>query len=268
MLKKCAEIWDKVRGKTPLIHCITNYVTVNDVANIILASGASPAVVENPLESGDFARISGALYFNLGTLTGEQEAAMIEAARAAGRMGVPLIIDPVACGVIPRKTEVLKRINETGKINCIKGNSAEIKSLTGIETLARGVDSLDQGEGLEQACQSLAVKEHLVAAATGEIDVVADGKRVALIKNGTPLFGAITGAGCMAGGVVASCIAADPYEPWLATITGLAAFNIAGERACRAVGDNPGSFRPVLFDMLYHLKGLDILKEVRVEWKA
>jgi len=267
MLIKCAEIWDEVRAATPLIHCITNYVTVNDVANIILAGGASPAMVENPGESGDFARIASALYLNLGTLTGEQELAMIEAVKGCAVSGAPVIVDPVACGVIPRKVEMLKNIVENGKITCIKGNGAEIKSLAGIEALARGVDSLEQGEGLEQACQILAKKDHVVVAATGPVDVVTDGNNIALIKNGTTLFSSITGAGCMVGGVVAACIGAAPSEPWLASITGLIAFNIAGERAAQISGDNPGSFRSLLFDQLYHLRGEDILKEARVDWE-
>jgi hydroxyethylthiazole kinase len=251
-----------------LVHCITNYVTINDVANIILASGASPAMVENPREAGDFARISSALYLNLGTLTNEQELAMLEAVKGSALSGVPMIIDPVACGVIPRKVEILTRITDQGKIACIKGNSAEIKSLAGVEAQAKGVDSLDQGEGLEQACQFLAEKEQTVVAATGVVDVVSDYKRnVAFIKNGTSLFGSITGAGCMVGGVVSACIGVTPQEPWLAAITGLIAFNIAGERAAQVSGENPGTFHSLLFDKLYHLRGEDILKEAQVEWK-
>ena len=205
MLNKCAAIWEEVRSKSPLVHCITNYVTINDVANIILVkvidlaewlfipwnrgSGASPAMVENPQEAGDFARISSALYLNLGTLTSEQEMAMLEAVKGSVFSGGPVIVDPVACGVIPRKVEMLKRIVENGKITCIKGNSAEIKSLAGVEAHARGVDSLDQGEGLEQACRSLAEKGQLVVAATGAIDVVSDyTAKLALINNGTSLF--------------------------------------------------------------------------------
>ena len=267
MLRKCAEIWDKVRLKTPLVHCMTNYVTINDVANIILASGASPAMVENPQEAGDFARISSALYLNLGTLTGEQELAMVEAVKGAAVAGVPVIVDPVACGVIPRKVEMLKRFIENGKIACIKGNSAEIKSLAGVQAQARGADSLDQGEGLELACQALAEKEQAVVAGTGAVDVVADCQRLAFINNGTFLFSSITGAGCMVGGVVAACIGVVPLEPWLATITGLIAFNIAGEQAARESGANPGSFRSLLFDKLYHLRGEDIIKEAQVEWR-
>jgi len=267
MLRKCAEIWDEVRAKTPLVHCITNYVTINDVANIILAGGASPAMVENPSESGDFARIASALYLNLGTLTGEQELAMAEAVKGCAASGAPVIVDPVACGVIPRKVEMLKTIFINGKITCIKGNGAEIKSLAGLDAMARGVDSLEQGEGVEQACRVLAEKEKVIVAATGPVDVVADGNNIAYIDNGTTLFSSITGAGCMVGGVVAACIGAVPSEPWLASITGLIAFNIAGERAAQISGGNPGSFRSLLFDKLYNLRGEDILKEARVEWE-
>lgn len=269
MLNKCAEIWDEVRAKGPLVHCITNYVTITDVANIILASGASPAMVESPQEAGDFARISSALYLNLGTLTGEQELAMLQAVKGCVSTGAPIIVDPVACGVIPRKAEMLKRIIENGKVACIKGNIAEIKSLAGLKSEARGVDSLDQGEGLEDACQKLAEMQQTVVAATGAVDVISDYKQnLALIKNGTSLFSSITGAGCMVGGVVSACIGSAPQEPWLATVTGLIAFNIAGERAAKVSGKNPGTFHSLLFDKLYNLQGADLAREAQIEWKA
>lgn len=158
MIEQCANIWGKVKSQNPLVHCITNYVTVNDVANTILASGASPAMVEHPAEAFDFANIAGSLYLNLGTLTGEQEEAMIEAVKGANYKSVPLIIDPVACGVIPRKVEVINKISANGKISVIKGNAAEIKSLAGVEAQAKGVDSLDTGEDLDEVCKELAIK--------------------------------------------------------------------------------------------------------------
>lgn len=267
MISKCAEIWNEVRNKTPLVHCITNYVTVNDVANIILAGGASPAMVEHPRESAAFAGIASALYLNLGTLTGEQELAMIEAVKGAAAAFKPLIIDPVACGVIPRKVEVLKKLEENGKITCIKGNGSEIKSLAGMEARARGVDSLDQGERLPEACQLLAARQEVVAVATGVVDIVAEAGKLALVANGTPLFTTVTGAGCMVGGVVAACIGAVPGEPWLAAVTGLLAYNIAGEQAALKSGKKPGTFRNELFNSLYHLRPGDIVKEARVEWR-
>lgn len=267
MIYKCAQIWEEVRAKTPLVLCITNYVTVNDVANIILAGGGSPAMVEHCQEAKDLAGIASALYLNLGTLTDQQEIAMIEAIKGASSNRVPVIVDPVACGVIPRRVEILKKLTGHGAITCIKGNTAEVKSLAGFESNARGVDSLDKGEGLEEACRALSVTEHLTVAATGSMDVVDDGKRLAFIKNGTPLFGAITGAGCMVGGLMAACIGVSPKDPWLAAVSGLLAFTVAGERAALLSGQNPGSFRMALFDKLYELRGEDIAREGRVEFR-
>lgn len=267
MLEKCSQIWDEMRRTKPLVHCITNYVTVNDVANIILCAGGSPAMVEHPDEAGQFVGFAQALYLNLGTLTGEQEAAMLAASRQAAVKGVPLIIDPVACGVIPRKLQVLGQIRQTGQITLLKGNIAEIKSLAGLQGQARGVDSMDSGEGLEGACRQLAKQENAIVAATGAIDVVASGDKAAQISNGSSLFQNITGAGCMVAGVMAACIGTPGTDPFLASITGLLAYNIAGERAAAQAAENPGTFRQLLFDRLYNLAGQDILREAKVKWQ-
>ncbi len=267
MLGKCAQIWDKVKIKKPLVHCISNYVTVNDVANIIMASGASPAMCEHPREAGDFACMAQAVYFNLGTLSDEQEVAMRETLKTVTGKGIPVIIDPVACGVIPRRKEILARLFQLGPITAIKGNTAEIKSLAGIASHARGVDSLDSGEGIEKACRIIARREKTLVAASGKIDLVTDGDRMAYIKNGTSMFANITGAGCMLGGVIAACEGTVPGEPWLASITALCAFSIAGEKAAQLSGNNPGTFHSLLFDKLFNLRAEDIRKEARVEWK-
>lgn len=265
MLKHCAEIWDEVRSKRPLIHCITNYVTVNDVANIILAAGASPAMVEYPAEAGSFAPLASALYFNLGTLTGEQEASMLEARWGTASRGIPLILDPVACGLIGRKVDLIERIKSLGRIQVLKGNIAEIKSLAGFTAHAQGVDSLDKGEDIEEACLRLASRDKMLAIATGKIDIVAEENRQARIFNGSSLFQSITGAGCMVGGVIAACVAVAPEEAWLASITGLLAFNLAGERAAKQAGNRPGTFRMLLFDELFAMRGADLVKEGRWE---
>ncbi|MDD3268549.1 MAG: hydroxyethylthiazole kinase [Syntrophomonadaceae bacterium] len=266
MLKSCAPIWDEMRTSKPLVHCITNYVTVNDVANIILCAGGSPAMVEHPDEAGQFVNFAQALYLNFGTLGSEQEAAMLAASRQATVKGVPMIVDPVACGVIPRKLQVWDKIRQVGKITLVKGNTAEIKSLAGLQGQARGVDSLDSGEGLEAACRQLACRENAIVAATGVVDVVAGSDKAALISNGCSLFQNITGAGCMVAGVMAACIGTPDADPFLASITGLLAYNIAGERAAARAGENPGTFRSLLFDYLYNLKGEDILREAKIEW--
>ncbi|TYO98002.1 hydroxyethylthiazole kinase [Desulfallas thermosapovorans] len=265
LLKKCAELWDAVRRSNPLVHCITNYVTVNDVANTIIASGASPAMVENPAEAGDFAALAAALYINPGTLTTEQEAAIMAAAGSARENKVPGLLDPVGCSAIPGRRKLYHRLQEIEFLKVVKGNIAEIKSLAGVASKARGVDSLDSGDGLDTVCRELSRRDNIVVVATGAVDVVADARQVASTANGTHLFQQITGAGCMVGGVMAACLGAAPEEPWLASVTGLLGFNIAGERAARQTGDRPGSFRIALVDRLYQLRGDDVIKEGRVQ---
>lgn len=267
MLKECAQIWDELRNSKPLVHCISNYVTVNDVANIILCAGASPAMVEHPDEAGQFVNFAQALYLNLGTLGSEQEEAMLVASRQAALKGIPLLVDPVACGVISRKIQVLDKIRSAGRITLLKGNTAEIKSLAGLPGQARGVDSTDSGAGLEEACCQLAGSENALVIATGAVDVVASSEQLALAYNGSSLFQEITGAGCMVGGVIAACLGNHGQNPFLAAITGLSAYNIAGERAAARAGHNPGTFRQLLFDHLHNLKGEDILREAKIEWK-
>lgn len=268
MIKTVSLIWDELRQKRPLVHCISNYVTLNDVANVILASGASPAMCEYPEEAGEFARIANALYLNLGTLTAEQEAAMLAASKGAGQAHVPIVLDPVACGVIERKKTVYKSILKHGPISVIKGNTAEIKSLAGFSACAQGVDSLDDGKDIEKACMNLAQRDNCVVAATGKTDLIADSSRYAYLRNGTSLFEHITGAGCMLGGVLASCCAVHPEDAWMAALTAITAFNLAGEKAYALSGDNPGSFRISLVDQLYHLRGEDILEGAKIEWES
>lgn len=264
MLELCAALWDRIRQERPLVHCISNYVTLNDVANAILASGASPAMCEHPSEAGDFARLASALYINLGTLTDEQYQAMLAMTGAVREQGTPVIIDPVACGVIPRKVELYRRVLEEGRPSILKGNHAEIMSLAGIESRACGVDSLETGAGLDEDYRALARRDQLVVAATGSTDLVTDGRRSARSNNGSPLFAAITGSGCMLGGVIAACAASHPQDQWLAALTGLLAFNIAGEIAEDASGPRPMAFRSALIDSLYGLRGFDIVRKGRL----
>lgn len=264
MIYQAAGLWEKLKDQRPLIHCITNYVTINDVANILLASGASPAMVEHEQDAGRFARLANAVYLNVGSLTRAQEMAIDSTVSAAREAAIPLVLDPVACGVIMSYRMACQRIMESNTLSIIKGNQAEIKSLAGFDARVCGVDSLDEGEGVEAACRSLFKSHRSVVVASGARDLVV-GESTAYIYNGSPLFQAITGAGCMLGAVIAACLAAFPGNPWLAGITGTLAFNIAGEKAA-VESSGPGTFRVNLMDKLYSLKGQDIVNEGRLEW--
>ncbi|HHW06333.1 MAG TPA: hydroxyethylthiazole kinase [Clostridia bacterium] len=268
VLSACASLWEEVRAKNPLVHCITNYVTINDVANVIIAAGASPAMVEHPDEAAVFTPLAAALYINIGTLTDIQQQGIMAAGRAARDHGIPGVLDPVGCGVLSNRVYLSHELMSMGFVKVVKGNGAEIKSLAGLAGKAKGVDSLEEGEGLVQACRDLSLRHDTTVVATGKVDVVAGPGGIVTVSNGTEYFQQITGAGCMVGGVMAACLGVAPQDPWLAGITGLLAFNIAGELAARKTGDNgPGSFRPAFADALHHVRKNDILREGRITWQ-
>ena len=186
-------------------------------------------------------------------------------------LNIPIVLDPVACGVLPYRKKVVLDLIERGKpYLIIKGNLAEIKGLLGLTALVQGVDSLESEEGAKEAAIRLSRATGCNVAATGRVDGVAqvngDMMRAAEVLNGTEMFTSITGAGCMVGALVAACAAVHPHEQWAATLTGILAFNIAGERAFRRSGPNPGSFRSLLMDELYGLRGEELQREGRIRW--
>ncbi len=255
-----------VKQKTPLVHAITNVVTVNDCANSLLAVGASPAMCEAADEVFEFSQLAGSLYLNLGTLTKEQEMAVYLAIRGATLKGIPVILDPVACGAIPRKKATIERLRHFGRFTVIKGNLGEIKALAGLAARVRGVDSLDEGNDGLEACQTLARAYGCVVAATGKVDIVTDGQRACLIENGTEMLTRITGAGCMAGALVAGFCGA--YEDAFgATVAALLTMSLAGELAQETSGGElPGTFRAHLIDQISLVDDALIEKRGRVQW--
>jgi hydroxyethylthiazole kinase len=260
MLAKIAKTIKTVREKTPLVQAVTNYVTINDCANILLCFGASPAMCEAKAEVEDFAGLISALYINIGTLTEEQKEAAILAARKASTLNKPIVLDPVACGAIPRKMDVIKELLETARISVIKGNTGEIKFLAGFAGKVRGVDSVDDGQGAVEACISLARQYNTVVAATGETDIITDGERSCLIHNGTSMLTLITGAGCMAGALTAAA-AGVSEDRFISSTAALMAMSMAGEMAAASLEKAlPGTFRMRLFDYIYNLTEDDILE--------
>lgn len=264
MLDQIAGILEQVRERTPLVQCITNYVTINDCANILLCFGASPAMVEVEDEVEEFAGAISALYINLGTLTEEQHRAALRSARKAAELGKPVVLDPVACGAISRKMEVTRELLSGGGISIIKGNTGEIKSLAGCTGQMRGVDSVDDGAGIVEAGQSLAREYRTVVVATGRIDMVTDGRRTCLIDNGTEMLTMITGAGCMVGALTAA-MAGVCEDGFLAGAAAVLAMCLAGEKAAGGMErPMPGTFRVKLFDAIHSLHRDDILKGGRI----
>jgi hydroxyethylthiazole kinase len=259
MKETAAKIIDAVRNQNPLVDCITNYVTINDCANILLSFGASPAMCDGYAVAHEFAKISAALYINFGTYSREQEAAAVEAALGAKISKKPIVVDPVGCGAIASRLDTLDHIYQVAGLDLIKGNMGEIMTLAGKNAAVKGVDSDGDIPGVDEAAAELARKYHCVVAATGKTDVVSDGKRTARISNGVPMLTKITGAGCMVGALCGATAAAAGGDMFAAAIAAIAAMGIAGELAFEKA-KLPGSFRVALIDSIYTITG-DTLRQ-------
>ena len=244
---------EQMKSKTPLVQAITNYVTINDCANILLAIGASPAMCESSDEAYGFSAISSAVYCNIGSLTKEQEHAILQASRGAKEANVPMILDPVGCAAIPRRIQYVDKVRSFGKVDVVKGNLGEIKALMGKASLVRGVDSLEEGTDGVESCKALAQDWDCVVVATGKKDIITDGETVILIDNGVELFTKITGAGCMAGALIAAFCGATT-DLLVAAAAAHLCMGVAGELAFEQnKGNLPGSFRAHLMDQIYLL---------------
>jgi hydroxyethylthiazole kinase len=256
-----------LRSKTPLVEAITNYVTINDCANILLSIGASPAMCESADEAYDFTKLANAVYLNIGTLTKEQELAMLQAVKAADELNIPVILDPVGCAAIPRRIGFIDKLRSFGKVDIIKGNLGEIKSLAGVKTQVRGVDSLDEGEDGVEVCQQLAKDWKCIVAASGKIDIITDGETTALVHNGDDMLTKVTGAGCMLGALTAGFCGANKENLLASCIASFLSMGLAGEHAAQQNrGVYPGSFRVFLIDEIYKLNDTILRDKSKIEF--
>ena len=246
-----ADLLARVREKRPLVHHITNYVTVNDCANITLCAGGAPVMADAPEEAAEMAAIAGALVLNIGTLSTAQIDAMILAGRMANDRGIPVILDPVGAGATRFRTGSTERLLDALEINILKGNAGEIGVLAGVEAKVRGVDSDGVKGDLAAIAAEMAAARGITVAVTGISDIVTDGRRVLFVDNGHPLMGSISGTGCMAASVTGT-FAAESRDSVTAAAAALAAFGLAGERAATGA-TGPLSFRTALFDELANL---------------
>lgn len=229
----------------PLIHCLTNIVVASYTANVLLAVGASPAMIENAEESGVFAKMADAVLVNLGTLSTERELAMRLAAAAADESGRPWVLDPVAVGVLSHRTAFAAELL-TLRPAVVRGNASEVMSLAGVGEGGRGVDSLSSSEDARDAAVEIARSWRCVVAVSGVVDYVTDGADAVNIPGGSPLMTQVTGLGCALGALIAAFVAVDT-DVLIATAAASAVLATAGERAARG-NPGPGTFAVSLLD--------------------
>lgn len=260
--KPYADLFARVREKRPLVHHITNYVTVNDCANITLCAGGTPVMADAPEEAAEMAAIAGALVLNIGTLNTAQIDSMILAGRMANERGIPVILDPVGAGATRFRTDTAKRLIDELEIAVLKGNAGEIGVIAGVEAVVRGVDSHGLAGDPLMIARGLAKKLGLTVAVSGATDVVTDGKHALLIDNGHPRMGSISGTGCMAASLT-GVFCAEADDMVLGSAAAFAALGLAGERAA-AVAHGPLSFRVAMFDALANLTPQDLADGARI----
>ena len=250
-----------VRERAPLVQCITNFVTVNDCANIILAAGGSPSMADDVREAAEAVRGSAALVCNLGAITAVD--AMVSAGKAANALGRPVVLDPVAAGNTALRRQESTRLLAGVKFAAIRGNASEIRALARGELTGSGVDVSGEDAVTDttlpravETARTLAKRTGAVTAVSGPIDVVTDGERTILLRNGCATMARITGSGCMLTSMLGAFCGADPEHPFEAACAAIAAMGVAGdlaeERRLRN-GTGNATFRTDLIDAVFNL---------------
>lgn len=253
---------EEVRSKTPLVHNITNYVTVNDVANVLLACGGSPIMSDEPEDVEDITSICQGLNINIGTLNKRTIESMFIAGKRANKLEHTVLLDPVGAGASSLRTNTALDLMKKIEFNVIRGNISEIKTLALGSGTTKGVDAdvadAVTEENLDNAVKF--VKEFskrigTIVAVTGAIDLVSDGDRCFVIKNGRSEMGKITGTGCQLSGMMTAFLVANPNEQLEAASAAVCTMGLAGEIGWSHMkeGEGNSTYRNRIIDAIYNM---------------
>jgi hydroxyethylthiazole kinase len=259
---KVFELLQKVRREAPVVHHLTNWVTIYDCAQIVKTLGGSPVMAHAPEEAADMTRIASALVLNIGTLTVEFVEAMKTAAACANRKGIPVILDVCGAGATKLRDRKVVELLDRVRISVIKGNASEIARVGGQNIRTKGVDAGEVNTDLEALAQALAVHRRATVVITGKTDIVADEKGIYRVNNGHVRMTEVVGTGCMAASVIGAFAAIEP-DFRQAAAGALAAYGIAAELAAKQTR-GPASFKVALFDCLYGLDRSTVEKMQRI----
>ena len=268
LVAETARLLTQLRSVRPLVQSITNFVSMDVAANALLAIGASPAMVHAPEEVDDFVRISAALVVNIGTLSKYWVEGMETAARTAGWLGKPWVLDPVGVGATGYRNTTTARLLAL-QPTIVRGNASEIMAsakvagLTDETIVPKGVDSAHGTDVARSAAVALAKHQRCVVAATGEIDIVTDGTRVIELANGSPLMTRVTALGCALSSIIGA-FSALTSDGLTATVAAIGVYGVAGEIAAEQA-KRPGSFRVAFIDALDAVSEADIVARLKVK---
>ncbi|KAL9232968.1 hypothetical protein vseg_008019 [Gypsophila vaccaria] len=261
--QKSFQILEKLRKTNPLIQCITNNVSMDIMANTLLAAGASPAMVSSPEEVPEFTPQVHALCVNVGTLSSTALPAMKLAAELAVKYGKPWVLDPVAAGSSGFRLQACLDLLGL-RPSVVRGNASEIIALaTASRGISKGADSVHESLDALEAAKSLALASGAVVAVSGAVDIVTDGNQVIGAHNGVPMMQKITATGCSVTALIAAFLAVEPSNALEAAVSALSIFGIAGELGMESA-KGPASLRVNLIDSLYGLDEEVVHNRVKV----
>ena len=266
---------ENVRKTVPLVHNITNYVTVNDVANVLLAAGGSPIMSDEPEDVEDITTICGGLNINIGTLNKQTIEGMFRAGRKAAELGHTILLDPVGAGASSLRTNTaVKLMDEIKFTTVIRGNISEIKTLALGSGTTKGVDAdvadAVTDETLDSAVKfvkDFAKKADAVVAITGAIDLVSDGDKCYVIRNGRPEMGRITGTGCQLSALTTAFVVANPDNKLEAAAAAVCTMGLAGEIGWSRMqdGDGNSTYRNRIIDAIFNMDAETLNKGAKYE---
>ena len=252
-----------IREQKPLIHHITNWVTIYDCANVVRVTGGLPVMAHSPEEVEQMTSISSALVLNIGTLTLDLVKSMILAGRKANEINMPIVLDIVGAGATDLRTEKANELLNKVNVSILKGNSSEIGTIAGVEAETKGVEAISVKGDLLEIAKKLAGEKNLTVVITGKEDIISNGRDVYICKNGHPMMGCFVGSGCMASSVIGT-FAAVEKDFALASSNALSFFGIAGELAAKEAR-GPGSYKIALMDEIFNIDENKIKKMAKLE---
>jgi hydroxyethylthiazole kinase len=256
------DLLERVRQQRPVVHHLTNWVTIYDCAQVVKTLGASPVMAHAPEEVADMTQIASALVLNIGTLTMDFVEAMKLAAARANPRSIPVILDVCGAGATRLRDEKCQELLDTIRVDVIKGNASEIARVSGENVSTRGVDATEIQGDLVLLAQNLARRRKATVVVTGKVDIVTDAGKTFLVRNGDPMMTHVVGTGCMATSVIGA-FAAVETDLAVAAAAGLACFEIAAELAA-GKASGPASFKERLFDCLFSLDRETVKKRQQI----
>jgi hydroxyethylthiazole kinase len=263
MKATASEILARVRQQKPVVHHLTNWVTIYDCAQVVKSLGASPVMAHAPEEAAEMAQIASALVLNIGTLTVDLVEAMKLAARSANQKGIPVVLDACGAGATALRDRKCLELLKEARVDIIKGNASEVARVSGQSVRTRGVDATEVGGDLAHLAENLALQRQATVVITGKMDIATDGKSSYFVRNGHPLMTHVVGTGCMAASVIGA-FAAVERDLCLAAACALACYGIAAEVAAEK-SSSPLSFKAQLLDCLYSLDRETVDRRQKIE---